>query len=654
MTGRNGQIIIGIDLGHAETAAARAIAGDPRDPDVIELVPGQRAIPTAVARRSDGTILIGSEAILSKDAKDLALAFKSVNFAGEGSRAATQALVAGILHRLRVLGHVSAESHPEFMVGVPSRWSELARLQYLEVMKQAGLSNVQVISESRAALLGAGLPYERARSHVLIVDVGSSTTDLTYLRDLAVQQEALTELGHNALGGGLIDEALLAQVLDRSTERSALMRVFDRDPSARLRALYAVRKAKEDYFTNEAVYRNQPMISFHVVGVQPRLMLDIEIDRATMDRALNEPSTVAHDQASSGTARPALGWVAAFRSLLCDAKTGGRLSQVDTLVLTGGASRMGVVQEIAREIFPDAYILMGPEPELAVAKGLAKARRLDYQTAHFKADARETLNEERIRAAVDRRFPDWQDSVAALYADRLQSILTASLIHWRDSPNKQMTLRDMQDHIRDTVQRWMEDPETDILVANSFLGWSNRVLVDLRPTLMALMERNFIPIAQIDLNPIPPRAGIGSLDDFRFFGGVGDLTKPAMTSVVAALASLVGFTIDALLHGVTLGLVGISMGLVGFIAGSKGEGKVTDWIFTTPIKARVGHTILASVLSNKRIEALVAKQMPTLKKDLKARLDGAERGRIEARVIDAVNKALGAVSEQARLVIAGA
>jgi hypothetical protein len=648
------KIIIGIDIGHAETAACRAIVGDPRDPDIVELVPGQRAIPTAVALRADGSVMIGSEAVLSKDGRELALAFKSPDFGDERARTATKRLVAGILQRLQALGHVSERTATEFMIGVPSRWSELARLQYMDLMKQAGLGNVQAISESRAALLGAGIPYDRARSNVLIVDVGSSTTDLTYVRELSVQADALTELGHNGLGGGLIDEALLELMLEKSTERQAIARVFANDPGARLRALYAIRKAKEDYFTNETVYRQQTLISYHVVSIQPRLLLDIEIDQSAMQQVLNQPLTYSHNQNLAVPRATPLSWVQAYRELLSDARSDARLVRFDTIVLTGGASRMGVVQDLTREVFSGAYILVGPEPELAVAKGLAKARRLDHQTAAFSVDAHDTLNEAFIRAAVDRRFPDWQQQVVGIYIERLKAILVDALLHWRDSTNSQMTLRDMQDQIRDAVARWLEDANTHVAIASCFLEWSNRVLVDLRPTLMSLMERNFIPVAQIDLNPIPPRAGLQSLDDFRFFGGVGDLTKPALKGITAALASLVGFSIDALLAGATHGLVGISMGFAGLVFGGKGEGKVTEWIFTSQIKSRLSPTVLSTVLSDNRIKALVEKQVPALRKELTMRLDGAERGRIEARVGDAVNNALKSISDQARLVIAGA
>ena len=42
--------IIGLDIGHAETAACSALVGDHREPQPIELVPGQKSIPTAVAK----------------------------------------------------------------------------------------------------------------------------------------------------------------------------------------------------------------------------------------------------------------------------------------------------------------------------------------------------------------------------------------------------------------------------------------------------------------------------------------------------------------------------------------------------------------------------------------------------------------------------
>jgi molecular chaperone DnaK (HSP70) len=54
------------------------------------------------------------------------------------------------------------------------------------------------------------LDYDKLRSAVLIVDIGSSTTDFTLVKSL---HEIPLDFGRNALGASLIDKAIFARTL---------------------------------------------------------------------------------------------------------------------------------------------------------------------------------------------------------------------------------------------------------------------------------------------------------------------------------------------------------------------------------------------------------------------------------------------------------
>ena len=41
------------------------------------------------------------------------------------------------------------------------------------------------------------------------------------------------------------------------------------------------------------------------------------------------------------------------------------------MILTGGASRMAFFQQACREAFADALVVLCPEPEFSIARGLA-------------------------------------------------------------------------------------------------------------------------------------------------------------------------------------------------------------------------------------------------------------------------------------------
>jgi Hsp70 protein len=531
--------IIGLDIGHAETAACSTQVGDHREPQPIELTNGHKSIPTAVATAADGTILIGNSAILMRDVSELALAFKSYDLNRNRAGDAIARFVAGIQRRL---GDIGMTEDVEYVVGVPSAWDAPTRTAYDIALRRAGLTKLQLIAESRAALLSAGVSYEEARAEVMVIDVGSSTTDVTGLKELVLAGAGPQELGHNKLGGGLIDEALLAEMLARSGDRDAITKAFAADSNARLRVLYEVRKAKEEYFSHEDAYAANPMFKSVQVTVRPRLVLDIEIDAELMERLVMQPVTVSHRNGSFEIASAESGdgsthqplrrdrsWQQAYSELLAEARADKRIGAPRTVVLTGGASRMRFVQVITRKTFHDAKIVVGAEPELAIARGLALAGRIDRQTQEFERDYVESLREADVARAVGARYGDWKKAIADIYVAGLVPILIKALANWRDSPDKTLTLNQTFHEAGSTFNQWAALPSTQLDLGRTFVSWSNDVVNDLRPQLIALMERNQIPLAQIVLNPISPNSLM--LDkDFRFLGGVGRHADTATTS----------------------------------------------------------------------------------------------------------------------------
>ena len=120
------------------------------------------------------------------------------------------------------------------------------------------MKHVQVVSESRAAFMYARESGELRVSDdlltlpTLIVDAGSSTTDFTFVADLAEESLSACDFGESALGGGLLDRLLLEKNVDRCPEREALRGVFRRFPQYYARAELEARKVKEMFFTQQA------------------------------------------------------------------------------------------------------------------------------------------------------------------------------------------------------------------------------------------------------------------------------------------------------------------------------------------------------------------------------------------------------------------
>jgi len=144
--------------------------------------------------------------------------------------------------------------------------------------------SLRIVPESRAALMTAleqgYLSIEDTRASVLIVDIGSSTTDFTYCRDLDAQ-----DVGHNVLGSGLLDTEIFELNLARQKDRKKIEQLIAKYLHYRPIMEYWCREAKEAYFTGEEV----------TVEILKRLpigrgvVFDIRLDKADADAILDKP-----------------------------------------------------------------------------------------------------------------------------------------------------------------------------------------------------------------------------------------------------------------------------------------------------------------------------------------------------------------------------
>jgi len=276
---------IGYDLGHGETALGRAFGATVREPEILEWR-GRRSFVTAVAQDKSGT-KIGVDALnlaaLGPKA-NVAIKFKSRDLDVISVREPTIAFTQTLIDGLTADGTILGPKESRFIVGCPSGWTAEDREDYRDVFQNAGLSNARIVPESRAALMTAleqgYLSIEDTRASVLIVDIGSSTTDFTYCRDLDAQ-----DVGHNVLGSGLLDTEIFELNLARQKDRKKIDQLIAKYPHYRPIMEYWCREAKEAYFTGE----NIPVEILKRLPIGRGVVFDIRIDKADADTILDKP-----------------------------------------------------------------------------------------------------------------------------------------------------------------------------------------------------------------------------------------------------------------------------------------------------------------------------------------------------------------------------
>lgn len=468
---------IGYDLGHGETALGRAYSRSMREPEILEFR-GEKSFVSAVAKTGK-EVKIGAEAVnlaaLSGGAlrtkPNVWVKFKGRDLSDESVKTPTQLFTKTLMTALATDKKIQGPKKSRFVVGCPSGWQSDTRNDYQAVFEGAGLETVRIVPESRAALMTAleqgYLSLDAARSSVLIVDIGSSTTDFTYCRDLEAE-----DVGHNILGSGLLDAEIFDMNLARQPEQKKIEALIKKYPHYRPIMEYWCRLAKEQYFNGDEA----PVEMIKRLPIGGGVFFEIRVDKTDADHILGKDL-----EALNGYS-----WPGAFDFAIREAidMLGGR--DPETVLLTGGASRLPLVAPACVKAFPKANIVRGAEPEFAIARGLAWLGRFEYLHAGFKEAVANLLSEDGAihdkarlaseelgarlspvlidaltEACIVPAFRDWRDAKVKSLED-VEAVLETKVKTWLSSEDAQKSLRPIIDDWFAELQREIEK-ETDPL-----------------------------------------------------------------------------------------------------------------------------------------------------------------------------------------------
>ena len=220
----------GFDLGDAESAVSYLNKKDAAAPRVLT-VREEKSFVTAYARLRTGELLIGEAACYNPEAVERKIRFKSRFLKDPDSRRDIKSFAAGVLGELYMSGDLVKGEECCFYVGCPAGWDKTARELYRELFVEAGYPPVRIISESRAAMVSAcqskhfQVGYDILSKPVLVVDIGSSTTDFAYI--MSGREVDMQTAGEVALGGGIMDEVLLESALEASVRGERIRQIFE-------------------------------------------------------------------------------------------------------------------------------------------------------------------------------------------------------------------------------------------------------------------------------------------------------------------------------------------------------------------------------------------------------------------------------------------
>ncbi len=542
----------GFDLGDAESAVTRLEKHDQETPEVLT-VQEARSFITAYAMRRDGQLLIGEGACYEPDVLVRQLRFKSRFLTDPSVRADIKSFAAGVLGELLLNGDLVRGDDQCFYVGCPAGWDKGAREEYREIFESAGYPPLKVVSESRAALVSAcrsrhlQVGYDILSRPVLVVDIGSSTTDFAYI--MSGREVELKTGGEVSLGGGIMDEILLEEAVEASFDPSKIRRIFAENEAWRTYCEFAARRLKEKYFTDEEYWKKETLsqtvtIRAQILPVRLKLSMNPDIAEKLLHKKVERLGGRSFHEV--------------FTESLRQVKENITEKQPELIFMTGGVSRLTAIRDWCREIFPDAVVICGSEPEFSVAKGLASCGKIDEELREFKADLAALIESTTVEDLVEMHIDElYHNTVDTMVDPILDKVALPVIDRWREGGVDR--LADIDGILEQEIDAYLHSDEGRSLLAKTVAAWLKNVALSLEEHTMPICVRHNVPYSALSLNSYLSLTDIDIRVETKDLFAVEEMTWliDAIVSVVVGL--LCGGS------GVALIASGIQGIVIGFI-----------------------------------------------------------------------------------------
>ncbi len=326
--------VIGIDLGTTNSLVAYWKEG------MVCLIPnevGNVLFPSVVSFFESGEVAVGNvakEQLILQPDRTIAsfkrhMGTKKTYCVGEQNYKPLE-LSALVLAELKAIAErYLQEEIEEAVITVPAYFTDKQRSDTKKAAQIAGLHVERLINEPSAAALAYQMASGQTESNIVIFDFGGGTLDLSYVECFDNVIEIVAVAGDNMLGGDDVDTCIYEYLCRQNGYCNKQMPV---EKEALLR---------KEVEQKKRLLQQQESVEIQGIEFSNKKLFEICVPLFTRIRKL-------------------------FLHLLEDA--GVRVSEVDDIIMVGGASKLPIVKQFLTEILGKEPIVLG-DAELVVALG---------------------------------------------------------------------------------------------------------------------------------------------------------------------------------------------------------------------------------------------------------------------------------------------
>jgi hypothetical protein len=502
--------VVGIDLGDGESCLSYvAVNSSLTGERPLFSMDGRETILSAVAFLGTDEIVIGEAAMSENIPIELEINFKNDPIKNRDQWFQNSSRILSFVKKLFEefsKKHSTIAEDCEVFIGCPSGWKKESREKYEQHFEQYFNGDefppCRVVPESRAALIQALDLARRSkdqdsenslrkliRKRVLLIDIGSSTTDITVLDNL---QPYEVEIGGD-LGLKLVDEQLLSTLCKMHPEGEKLKTQIEKDRLRKQFLLYLCRLAKEYGFGRD---------------VDPTKFFDKQEEaKSCWEQMLSfNLKDSLSDEFFWGSGES---WLDRYHSLLKKLKSSPSVDCPDVVIITGGGSNIQQLLDVTGEVFQGAFLVRDPEPSLSVARGLAGYGQCHKNVERFSNDAIMLIRGSKLESKVSSEVsPFLGEVVRLLVKASVEAVWQPMAYKWKD---ENLNLHDrggLVSYIFHLYQKWL-DKGNSRLFDPALERISNAANLALQDDIAELGNRYGLPVGSFRI-----RLRLSSIDFF--------------------------------------------------------------------------------------------------------------------------------------------
>ncbi len=558
----------GFDLGDAESAVSRLEKEGQQLPEMLT-IEGQKSFITAYAQTRDGQLMIGENACYEPEVVTRKDRFKSKYLVEDGVKKDLSLFASGVLAELYRNQDLVRDDDTCFYIGCPAGWDAMAREDYRVIFEKAGYPPVRIISESRAALVSAcqskhlQIGYDILNKPVLVIDIGSSTTDFAYIN--GGKEVELKTSGEVFLGGGIMDEIVLEEAIAVSGNEKKIRKILSESEPWNSYCDFAARRLKEKYFSDETYWKGKDCM--HSISIQNGL-LPVKLTLHMNEKVVQQ---LYHKKVERLGNRS---FYEVFMDSLDQVKQ--NTDSVRLIFLTGGVSAMPIIRQWCHEKFPDSVVIAGSEPAFSVSKGLAYCGKVDDELKEFKQEVDQLIQSHIVEKIVEDHSKElYTNCVEAMVDPILKDVALPIVERYRSGQIEK--LQDIDEIMKKEIDAYLHTEEAKKKIAKPVSKWLKQISYVLEEDTMPICVRHNVPYSALSLTTYL------SIADMPIDVNTKDIF--AVKEITWLIDATVSIIVGLLCGGGGAAL--IANGLPGIIAGSVlsllilalGKDKMQDAVF---------------------------------------------------------------------------